>query len=251
MKEKIRTVVMNGHEFNYEVSNVGTVRNVRTGRIVKPRIGSNGYLRVAICDASIKYKKDKGIHQLVMNAFSPASDDSLEINHKNGDKSDNRIENLEWTTHRENMQHARKYRLFSVGENAGSSKYKESEIENVCEMLQNGGHTFTEISKITGVSMGVVRSIYTGRSWSHVSCKYDLNGSMKGHKNHSEIHNSLDRAIISGKISYSEMVTTLMCKCGLSNNQAQTLIYQRRKKVKKGITRVQTEIFIDDGVELF
>ena len=46
------------------------------------------------------------VHRLVLQAFNPTTDESLQVNHKNGDKSDNRLENLEWMTHSDNIKHS-------------------------------------------------------------------------------------------------------------------------------------------------
>lgn len=75
---------------NYEVSNLGDVRNKKTGRILKPHLNRpGGYLRVDI-NGEHKY-----IHRLVVNAFYDADIDGLYIKHLDGNKSNNAINNLE------------------------------------------------------------------------------------------------------------------------------------------------------------
>lgn len=89
----------------YYVTDTGDVysRNYKnTGRIKKmsPVKRSDGYLRLML--------KGKGyyIHRLVAEAFIPNTDKKAQVNHKNGDKTDNRVENLEWCTRSENVRHA-------------------------------------------------------------------------------------------------------------------------------------------------
>lgn len=88
---------------NYEVSNLGNIRNLETKRNRKPR-QTNGYLRVNIQKQG--KNKDLVIHKEVCNAFVPNPDGKLTINHKNGNRLDNNAENLEWVTQQENVQHA-------------------------------------------------------------------------------------------------------------------------------------------------
>jgi hypothetical protein len=98
---------------NYEVSNIGNVkrkeglsvnkRNKVSETILNKRYDKDGYLRVNIRDGYTR--KTKSIHRLVCNAFIPNPENKLQINHKNGIKDDNRVENLEWCTNSENMKH--------------------------------------------------------------------------------------------------------------------------------------------------
>jgi hypothetical protein len=73
-------------------------------RMVKPRPNRTHYLIVDFCRDS-KYTK-RGVHRVVWEAFNGPIPDRLEVNHKNLDRSDNRLENLEIVTHQQNIQHA-------------------------------------------------------------------------------------------------------------------------------------------------
>lgn len=88
----------------YAVSTKGRVKNVKTGRILKERISSRGYLFVALC-LNGKYKQYL-VHRLVALAFLPNTEDKLTVNHLDGNKFNNSVTNLEWATHSEQQLHA-------------------------------------------------------------------------------------------------------------------------------------------------
>ena len=85
---------------NYEVSTMGEVRNVRTGKLLNPYDDGKGYLRVKIDG------KCERLHILVALAFIPNPDNKPIVNHKRGRKHDCRASQLEWVTQSENIQHA-------------------------------------------------------------------------------------------------------------------------------------------------
>lgn len=96
-----------GSSPNYEVSNFGSVRNTKTGNILKVVTNNYGYKLVCL---SNKNKKQTGyIHRLVAEAFIDTDLDpkTSVVNHIDGDKSNNAIDNLEWATYSDNAFHGR------------------------------------------------------------------------------------------------------------------------------------------------
>lgn len=87
-----------GYEGHYQASSLGRIRNLITGKIIgndKPSNIRGDYLNCSI----------GAIHRIIAETFIPNPDNKPEVNHKNLDKTDNRIENLEWVTKQENMDH--------------------------------------------------------------------------------------------------------------------------------------------------
>lgn len=110
----------------------------------------------------IRYKdgtyRDELVHRLVAKEFIPNPDNKEYVNHINGIKSDNRVENLEWVTPSENNLHAREIGLVTYGFTTANSIYTEDVIRRVFELLQDGMR-LKEISEICGVSYSHVLNL--------------------------------------------------------------------------------------------
>lgn len=94
---------INGFE-RYIVTEYGDVININTNRLLKKEVTNAGYLRVTLSNSN--NKKKVFIHRLVAEYYIENKDNKKFVNHKDGNKSNNNVSNLEWVTNKENMIHA-------------------------------------------------------------------------------------------------------------------------------------------------
>lgn len=106
----------------HEVSNLGRVRNIDTKQLLTLQISTTGYYYFTIRNFEGKKRKHLRVHQIVAKAFIPNPKQHLYVNHINGIKLDNDVENLEWCSHDENMKHASKSGLFKTEKNLNRPK---------------------------------------------------------------------------------------------------------------------------------
>lgn len=92
---------INGYENEYQISNFGRLKSIKSNMIMKPMVATNGYL-IACLWKNGKQRKF-GIHRLVAAAFIPNPNNYKEVNHKDEDKTNNNANNLEWCSHKYNM----------------------------------------------------------------------------------------------------------------------------------------------------
>ena len=90
---------------NYEVSNMGNIRNSTTKQVLKGRLSKSGYLQVNIKDNITLKFKNQYIHRLVAQYWVDNPKSKKEVNHKDGNKINNQFQNLEWVTSSENQLH--------------------------------------------------------------------------------------------------------------------------------------------------
>lgn len=90
---------------NYEVSNLGNVRNKTTLKILKGRLSKSGYLQVSIKINETNKFSNRYIHRLVAQYWVENPKNKKEVNHKDGNKENNIFSNLEWVTSSENQKH--------------------------------------------------------------------------------------------------------------------------------------------------
>lgn len=102
MSEVETFVKIDGFE-KYEVSNLGKVRNMKSGRVLKPSLHKNGYLRYFLCENN--KRKHLYLHRIIATAFIDNPEEKPQVNHIDENKLNNDLSNLEWCTVRENLIH--------------------------------------------------------------------------------------------------------------------------------------------------
>jgi hypothetical protein len=127
-----KTLIYQGNVFDhFEVSNNGQIRNAITQKIYKLHLNKTGYWHVCVSLGGRNKKKVFKVHKAVAETFIPNPEYKSDVNHKDGNKQNNAVSNLEWTTHAENIDHAEKMGL-SVhisGTDNISAKLSKEDVE--------------------------------------------------------------------------------------------------------------------------
>ena len=150
---------------DYNITEKGEVINVKNGRVLKPQLNGKGYLRVSISG------KLEFIHRLVAEKYIPNPNNLPQVNHKDGNKLNNKVENLEWSTNRDNRQHALANNLHVCGEKCTWSKLTE---ENVRFIRANKNVSAKELAKKFNVSVSTIKDVINNRTWKQLKSYAEL-----------------------------------------------------------------------------
>lgn len=163
-----------GFDGVYEYSADGSVRRIsgkRKGWVLKPTIIGLGYEGYYVQDS----RANRAMffrHRLVAMANIPNPDNRPEVNHKDGNKSNNQPANLEWVTHAENMAHAARTGLMRCtigpGEKSRAAKLTDEKVRTIKRRLA-AGERHGPIAADFGVSPSTIGWIAKGRTWAHVA----------------------------------------------------------------------------------
>lgn len=157
---------IDGRKNYYEVSSFGNVKNVKTGHPMKatPNPGRCRYLEVPLLGRKTR------IHRLVAKAFIPNPENKRTVNHKDGNKQNNCVDNLEWATDSENMLHAIDMGFLKIrGEHHPSAKLSKVHVMVIKEAYQ-AGHRVANIAKYFNVHRNSIYAILSGRRWASIFC---------------------------------------------------------------------------------
>jgi hypothetical protein len=158
-----------GYESIYEISNFGNVKSFKYGKekIRKLRNDKDGYLLINLCkDKKVKTFK---IHRLVAQAFIPNPDNKPQINHIDGNKSNNKVDNLEWVTNKENSKHAVEKLLRNTkGENHHNVKLRNYQVLNIRKKYATGKYKRKDIADEYQVSITLIGFIINRKIWKHI-----------------------------------------------------------------------------------
>lgn len=171
------------YERHYEISNFG---NLRSKRVFIPNDSIFGELKGTWKKQQLKnqttnrygYKTSKlckeghcrrlTIHRLVAKAFLPNPENRRQVNHIDGDKTNNRLDNLEWASHSENIRHAYATGLMNtdhlVGENSVNAKLTWEKVREIRKQLSEGARV-KDLAQQYGVSSGTITYIKQQKTW--------------------------------------------------------------------------------------
>ena len=153
---------------NYVVLHDGRVFSKKRGIFLKPSGNNSGYLHVVLMENGVRHTRR--VHRLVAKKYIPNHNGYHEINHKNGIKTDNRFENLEWCTASQNIQHAYKIgtRKILRGEKSHYFKLTDKKVKEIMELYYLRINTQKELGVIYGVSSSTIGLITRRKNWSHI-----------------------------------------------------------------------------------
>ncbi|WP_418583421.1 HNH endonuclease [Holdemanella porci] len=162
----------------YQVNEYGNIRRV-SGKImrkdgksfsikesnVKTFVSKDGY---EIVPLKLDIRSKLLVHRVVLEAFCPVENMiNLDVNHIDGNKLNNNLNNLEWCTKHENMQHAMRIGLFNpqnrCGEKHPMCKLSSDDVEEIKRLIKSGNLTQHKIAEIYNVSDCTISEIKTGR----------------------------------------------------------------------------------------
>ena len=142
----------------------GNIFSIKSNKYLKPQLYKNGYTNVDLCNNG-KVKKFL-IHRIIAETFLPNPKNKSQVNHINGNKSDNRVENLEWVTHSENQKHSIKLGLRSAkGIKNSQVKLSEKIILNIFNSTEKNKYLALKYN----ISQATICDIKKGRSWTHIT----------------------------------------------------------------------------------
>lgn len=150
---------------NYEVSNYGKVYNKKTGSEIKTNYCEpTGYYNLSLCNNGLR--KTHMIHRIVLMTFIENKQNKEQVNHINGDKSDNRLDNLEWATRSENQKHAIRLGLRS----AAGVKNSQAKLNDIIALeIFNSNLKGRMIARQYNISVSTVSQIKNGKIWTHTT----------------------------------------------------------------------------------
>ena len=159
-----------GYDGDYQVSNFARVKSFKKGKIQirKVEVDLNGYVRCGLHKSG--ETKHPFLHVLVAQAFIPNPEGKTQVNHINGIKTDNRVENLEWVTPSENINHAFEKGLSKRGCEHGRAKFTAEQIREIRRDCVPGDPElgFKPFARKFNVTPKIIRDAFYGRSYINV-----------------------------------------------------------------------------------
>lgn len=161
---------LKGNE-KYLITEEGEVYSTYRDRYLKKYAAQCGYYMINI-KLYGEATRPHYIHRLVAETFIPKIEGKTFVNHKDGNKLNNSVENLEWCTNQENLDHAWATGLCKHGEDTSQAKLTEQDVVLICEMFQDGLSVGDVQKEFEHIFRGTLLNIRARRTWKRVSKNY-------------------------------------------------------------------------------
>ena len=165
MTEVIKDI--KGFEGRYTISNLGIVRSLLTGKIMKPYVTKFGYARVNLRIAHSRDYKSYFVHRLVASAFLENKDNLAEVNHKDCNRLNNKVDNLEWMSKEDNIRYSFTHgNASNKGLKNPNAKLDLNDIKAIRSLKATNRFYDTQIAKLFRVSSSTINKIVNNEIWS-------------------------------------------------------------------------------------
>ena len=156
-----------GFEGRYTISNLGIVRSLLTGKIMKPYVTKFGYARVNLRIAHSRDYKSYFVHRLVASAFLENKDNLAEVNHKDCNRLNNKVDNLEWMSKEDNIRYSFTHgNASNKGLKNPNAKLDLNDIKAIRSLKATNRFYDTQIAKLFRVSSSTINKIVNNEIWS-------------------------------------------------------------------------------------
>ncbi len=159
----------------YEISSIGRIKRIDGNNCAKIGhiMGTNRVNGYAVVRLRYKGKTERNtVHTHVLESFIGPRPLGMQINHLNGVRDDNRLENLEYCTPTQNIQHSfdvlKRQRKGAVGEANGKSKLNPEDVVTIRRLYSEGGRSQQSIADVYGIAQNMVSKIVLRQFWSHI-----------------------------------------------------------------------------------
>jgi DNA-binding Xre family transcriptional regulator len=153
----------------------GKIYSIRSGKFLVQNRQVTGYYQVTLSQDG--KRNNFSVHRLIALAhIKQENPEQNQVNHKNGDKSDNSVSNLEWMTAKENCQHAHFTGLASGTRNPDRSLTDEV-AHKVCQLIEDSWRN-KDIADALGINQQIVGNIRFGRDYQDIACQYDFKNTL-------------------------------------------------------------------------
>ena len=150
----------------YSVTSAGQVYSHKQSKFLKPCKRNDGYLNIGLTVGGVR--KRCLVHRLIALAFLGKSD--LDVNHINGIKYDNRLENLEYLSHADNIRHGFLAGLYDgrILDKTWNAKLTIADVKQIKDLHYSGNMSQRYLARLYGVGKSTINSIFIGRNWKGV-----------------------------------------------------------------------------------
>lgn len=153
----------------YTITNDGRIFNA-AGVMLEPSLNGNGYLKYTL--AIVNSRTTVLAHRLVLQSFTrQTGTGEMQVAHLDGNKLNNRLENLVWASAKENSDHKVVHKTMARGERIGNSKLTEEQVKTIRETFHRGGPRDSNLIFLAekyGVSTSTIYLVIKRKVWAHV-----------------------------------------------------------------------------------